>query len=94
MANLLAWLWPVLRWLLGTAFLKALIFTTIGLIVAGLMTVVLPLLPDVAGLKTLFQSLPSGLLYLLGVFRVDFGVSVAISASATRFLIRRIPVIG
>lgn len=42
----------------------------------------------------MFNSIPSGVGYFLSAFNLGFGLKIIISAYITRFLIRRIPVIG
>jgi hypothetical protein len=37
---------------------------------------------------------PSDLAYFLGVFEVDYGITVMFTALIARFILRRIPVIG
>lgn len=42
----------------------------------------------------MFGNIPSGVGYFLSAFNLGFGVKLIVSAYITRFLIRRIPVIG
>ena len=44
--------------------------------------------------QTLFNNLPSDMWYFLELLKVPFGVTLFISAMLSRFIIRRIPVIG
>lgn len=41
-----------------------------------------------------FDAIPAGVWYLLSAFMVPTGISIIVSAYATRFIIRRIPLIG
>lgn len=49
---------------------------------------------DVGSLNSSLSSIPSGVWWVLGFFRIEVGLKLCISAWATRFLIRRLPVIG
>jgi hypothetical protein len=46
------------------------------------------------GISTAFNGLPSSLLYILGVFKVNLLLTSFISAVTIRFLIRRLPFVG
>lgn len=52
------------------------------------------LLPDSSSLNGVFAGIPSGVWYFLDLFNFSLGFSMILSAYATRFIIRRIPVIG
>lgn len=52
------------------------------------------LLPSASSLSGLFGGIPSAVWYFLNLFSFSTGVSALVSAWATRFIIRRIPVIG
>ncbi|MEY8199725.1 MAG: hypothetical protein RPS47_10840 [Colwellia sp.] len=39
-------------------------------------------------------ELPSGVAWAVGIFQIEFGLSVVVSAYTLRFIIRRIPGIG
>jgi len=45
-------------------------------------------------LVNLFAQLPDSVWYFLNLFQVPSGISLMVSAIITRFIIRRIPVIG
>lgn len=52
------------------------------------------LLPSAQSLTGLFGGIPSGVWYFLDLFSFSVGFPALLSAWATRFIIRRIPVIG
>lgn len=52
------------------------------------------LLPKVAKLNDAFSGIPSGVWYWLDLFAIAEGAPMVVSALATRFLIRRLPIIG
>jgi Protein of unknown function (DUF2523) len=52
------------------------------------------ILPSASGLSSAFGAIPSSVWYWLELFNVGSGLQLILSAMATRFIIRRIPVIG
>jgi len=90
-------LWPIISWIFREVVIKFGVLT-------GMMALVLFLVPfavnylggftSTASLTSAFNSLPSGVLYMLAYFRLDVGLPLLISAAVSRFLIRRLPVIG
>lgn len=52
------------------------------------------LLPSAQSLHGLFSGIPSGVWYFLDLFSFAVGFPALLSAWATRFIIRRIPIIG
>ena len=56
--------------------------------------ILVELLPDSSNLSSLFANLSDGFWYFINLSKLPQGISMIISAMATRFIIRRIPVIG
>ncbi len=52
------------------------------------------ILPTAASLSGAFSGIGADLWYFLDLFAFSYGAPLVISAYATRFIIRRIPVIG
>lgn len=52
------------------------------------------LLPDATALNGVLGGIPSGVWFFLDLFNFSLGFPMVISAMVTRFIIRRIPVIG
>jgi hypothetical protein len=52
------------------------------------------LLPSAASLNGVMAGIPAGVWYFLDLFNFSMGFSACVSAMATRFIIRRLPVIG
>ena len=81
---------------LSAIFIKAIIFTAFSAVVvfilAGLANA--GILPDVNSVLESLNGFPSFGLYLLTLFRFDLAIKLCFSAVATRFIIRRIPLIG
>lgn len=51
-------------------------------------------LPDVRALDNAFGGLSSDMWYWLDLFAVPSGMPIIVGAAATRFIIRRLPIIG
>ena len=85
------------QWLIRTVLVKVIAFTAVfGLVVAIAPVAIAHLAPylGTTGLNSAFSGLPNGVSYFLGLFRLDYGIPLLISATVSRFLIRRLPVIG
>lgn len=52
------------------------------------------LFPNANPISSSLGAIPAGVWYFLDLFNVSAGVPLILSAYATRFIIRRIPVIG
>ncbi len=63
-------------------------------VVQGFVEILVELLPDSSNLSSLFANLSDGFWYFINLSKLPQGISMIISAMATRFIIRRIPVIG
>jgi hypothetical protein len=89
----LSWL---MNWIFRTVIIKFVILTVLWEVVAWVGREVLSKL-DISPLTDLQSNiggLPSGILYFCGLFRVDIGLPLVMGAMLTKFLIRRIPIIG
>jgi hypothetical protein len=86
----------VLSWLIKGATIKFVILSAIYFVITWIIESVLPSIDisPLAGLQALVNTLPSGLVYFLGVFRVDVGLPMLLGAMLTAFIIRRLPIIG
>jgi len=92
-----ALLWPIVTWLLRTVILKFLVLTSIFLVIAFFVPYAIQYLGsfiNVDGLSGAFSGLPAGVWFFIDFCRVGFGLPLIISAMISRFLIRRLPVIG
>lgn len=56
--------------------------------------VLVPLLPQVSAVSGALAAIPPGVWWFLDVFGVAQGLPLVISAYLTRFVIRRIPLVG
>jgi Protein of unknown function (DUF2523) len=88
----------VLGWLVrsvvGKMFLYFGLFFITSEFVPILFTGASSLLPGTSGISSGLSALPAGIWYFLDLFKIDVGLPIVLSAYATRFVIRRIPIIG
>ncbi|EES9565199.1 DUF2523 family protein [Escherichia coli] len=84
----------VLGFLLRTAVIKFIIFFSLYFIVQAFIPVLNALLPTNIDFISMFNSLPDSAWYFINIFAVTDGIKMMLSAYLTRFIIRRIPVIG
>jgi len=87
----------LLKWIFRGAVVKFLIVSALFVLIAFLVPYAVGYLggfTDTSALTSAFTSLPPGVWYFIDLFRLDFGIPLAISAFVARFLIRRLPVIG
>jgi len=90
-------LWSVVSWLLNTVIIKFVVMAVMYWLVYELTPWLLSLLAagfNLAGLTTTFLSIPPGVWFFLDFMALDVGIPVLLGAYVTRFLIRRIPIIG
>ncbi|MBD2805255.1 DUF2523 domain-containing protein [Xenorhabdus sp. ZM] len=91
---LLSALNAALGFLLRTVVIKFVVFGALYLIVKELFSAVVDLLPQSSNIQSLFDLLPDAAWYFINLFQGAFGVGLVVTAWFTRFIIRRIPVIG
>lgn len=90
-------LWPIVSWIFREVLLKFVVFTSLYAVVAFLIPKAITLITPWIGTGSLsgaFAGLGSGVWFFLDFFNLGYGVPLLISAAVTRFLIRRMPVIG
>ncbi len=90
-------LYLVGAWLVREVIIKA-------SVIAGLYWLLVYLMPlvwsyvsgfvGVSGLSSLFNAVPDGVYWFLYALKFDVGLPLIISAYVSRFLIRRLPVVG
>lgn len=89
-----AFLMSVITWFVRSVLVKFLIMFALFFVMSEFIPVLVKLLPVGTNLNELFNLLPDSVWYFLNYFKVPTGITLVISALLTRFLIRRIPVIG
>ena len=88
---------PVVGFLLREIIVKFIIFSALFAVLAYLVPKMLAYLGPFLGVGSLasaFGAISPGVWFWLDFFQLGYGVPLLISAFVTRFLIRRLPVIG
>lgn len=88
---------PVISWIFRTVVIKFVLMAVVFVAVSELFPLVIELLGSFilpGGLTSAFSGIPPGVWFFLDFFALDVGIPLLISAHVSRFLIRRIPVIG
>lgn len=81
-------------WFAKSVMVKFVVYFALFFITTEFIALLVPLLPGASELTSAFSQQAPGVWYLLNVFQIPLGVSLCLSAFVTRFIIRRIPVIG
>ncbi|MEB6775241.1 DUF2523 domain-containing protein [Escherichia coli] len=87
-------LYGVLGFLLHSVIVKFTVFFALYFIVQEFVPLILDMVNRQLPLLALISSIPDSLKYFFSVFKVIDGINIILSAFVTRFIIRRIPVIG
>ncbi|MEB0137647.1 MULTISPECIES: DUF2523 family protein [unclassified Undibacterium] len=83
-----------LAWLVRSVLVKFVVFFGLYFITTEFVSVITNLLPSSSSLNGALSSIAANTAYFLDVFALQAGLSLVVSAYATRFLIRRLPIIG
>jgi hypothetical protein len=81
-------------YILGSVIIKFVVFFALFFIVTEFTQILGGLLPSSFLLTSTLGGIPATVWYFLDLFNVSMGISVLLSAWVSRFIIRRIPVIG
>ncbi|WP_368648912.1 DUF2523 domain-containing protein [Castellaniella ginsengisoli] len=84
----------VLAFIVRSVLVKFVFFFGLYFVTSEFIPVLMGLLPNSGFLSSSFGGIPSSVAYFLNLFMVPQGISMVFSAYVTRFIIRRIPVIG
>jgi Protein of unknown function (DUF2523) len=87
-------LFSVLGWLVKSVLIKFGVFFALYFITTGFVSLIVGLLPNGSSVNSALSGIGQATWFFLDVFMLQVGLSAVISAYATRFIIRRIPVIG
>jgi hypothetical protein len=91
---LLSALNSVLGWVFRSLLVKFGLFFALFFITSEFAGFIASLLPDASSLNGTLSNIPASTWFFLDAFQLPFGLSALVSAYTTRFIIRRIPVIG
>lgn len=86
----------ILAWGFRAVVIKFVVFTGLLLITTELTSAVLEQIGTTAvdGVETQLSGVSDAVKYFFGLFRLDLGLPMLLSAQGTAFAIRRLPVIG
>lgn len=94
---MLAFLAPLISWIFSAVVVKFLILTALYAVMAILIPKAIELIaPSIStvGLNDAFGGFGSDVWFYLDFFALGYGIPLILSAAVTRFLIRRLPIIG
>lgn len=84
----------LLGFIFRSVMVKFVVFFALFFIVTEFIALVVPMLPTGSSLTGALGGIPAGVWYFMDLFNVSAGIPILLSAYVTRFVIRRIPVIG
>jgi hypothetical protein len=84
----------ILGFVLGSSVIKFVVFFALLFIVNEFFQIVAGMIPQAGQVNLALGAIPGSVWYFLDLFNVSAGFSAIFSAYVTRFLIRRLPVIG
>lgn len=91
---LLSALFSVIGFLLRSVLIKFIVFFALFFVATEFVQLIVPILPGSSSLINALSAQAPGVWYFLDLFKISFGLPIILSAFVTRFVIRRIPVIG
>ena len=85
-----------LGWLVRGVVVKFVVLAAIYYVIAWIAESVLNQLDisPLTGLQTVIDGIPTGVLWFMGLFRLDIGLPLVLGAYLTAFVTRRLPIIG
>ncbi len=92
-----ALLWPIVTWIFREVLIKFVVLAAVFALLTMFVPMAINYLAPWIGTSSLtnaFSGLSSGVWFFVDFFQLGYGVPLMISAYVTRFLIRRLPVIG
>ncbi|MFZ6864710.1 DUF2523 family protein [Undibacterium sp. Ji67W] len=84
----------ILAWVVRSVLVKFVLYFGLYFVTTEFIQIISSLLPNANSLNGALSSIAANTSYFLDVFALQSGLSLIISAYVTRFIIRRIPIIG
>ena len=84
----------VLGFVLRSVIVKFVLYFGLFFVTTEFIALLTPRLPDGNSLSSALGGIPASVWYFLDLFNVSTGIPILLSAWVTRFIIRRIPIIG
>lgn len=93
-AILISALNAILGFVLRSILIKFVLYFALFFVTTEFIQIITSMLPTGSSLSSALGGIPSGVWYFLDLFNVSIGIPILLSAWVTRFIIRRIPIIG
>ncbi|QWT40832.1 DUF2523 family protein [Dickeya dadantii] len=84
----------ILGWAFRTIVIKFIFFSAIYLFVSEMIPLLQERLPTAINISDIFQQFPDSVWFFANLVMLPYGIKIILSAWLTRFIIRRIPLIG
>lgn len=91
---LLSALNSVLAWVFRSLLVKFVLFFALYFITSEFVGFIVALLPGTGAVDSALSGISTATWYFLDVFQIQTGIAMVVSAYATRFVIRRLPILG
>ncbi|MCH4224575.1 MAG: DUF2523 domain-containing protein [Alcaligenes faecalis] len=91
---LLSALNSVLAWVFRSMLVKFVLFFALYFITSEFVGFIVQLLPGTGAVDDALSGIGTATWYFMDVFQIQAGIAMVVSAYATRFIIRRMPIIG
>jgi hypothetical protein len=91
---LLSALNAVLGFVLRSVLVKFALYFGLFFVTTEFIPIISTLLPDASALSSSLGGISADVWYFLDLFNVSAGIPILLSAYVTRFIIRRLPVVG
>ena len=91
---LLSALNSVLAWVFRSFLIKFVLFFALYFITSEFVGFIVQLMPGTRAVDDALSGIGAATWYFLDVFQIQAGIAMVVSAYATRFIIRRMPIIG
>jgi Protein of unknown function (DUF2523) len=84
----------MLGWVFKSLLVKFVLFFGLFFVTTEFVALITNLIPDGSSINGTLSGIGASTWYFLDAFQIQTGISLVVSAYATRFIIRRIPIIG
>jgi Protein of unknown function (DUF2523) len=86
--------YTALGWIFRSLLIKFVLYYALFFVTSEFIALITNLIPDVSSINGTLSGIGAATWYFLDAFKITTGLSLVVSAYATRFIIRRIPIIG
>jgi Protein of unknown function (DUF2523) len=86
--------YTALGWIFRSLLIKFVLYFALFFVTSEFIALITNLIPDASSINGTLSGIGAGTWYFLDAFKITTGLSLVVSAYATRFIIRRIPIIG